>query len=194
MTFPQHARQQIQAVIESVPPDLAHDVCLMELFMTLEEFDERRPFIQVSWNTNEHLARMRANSDPSWDARVEWDSQDFLAYKVAEIGESAKDPEGAALRRRWIEHDLNAWYSDAEEESDPEDAIDKNILIHDQMLDLLVDIVDDLHSSGLIKRAFGQPVPVLIDSFEPHDPITELNHKANPPELHAVLDRLMRKE
>jgi hypothetical protein len=123
--------RSLQAAIDAIPENLGLDVSVIELLLDIEELDERRPFIQVSWNTNEHLARMRASSDPCSAGRLEWDSQDFFA---------------------------------------------------------------DLHSSGLIKRAFGQPVPVLIDSFEPHDPITELSHKANPPELHAVLDRLTRKE
>jgi hypothetical protein len=194
MTFPEHAHTAARAVIKAIPANLARDVYIVTLFFSNEEFDERLPFITVSWNTNEHLASVRARSDPHSPRRREWSAQNFLAYAAAEIGESAKDPAGAALRRHWIEHDLHAWYSDEDEASDMDDAIDKNIEIHNQVLDLIVDIAAGLHSSGLIEQTLGKPVPVFINSFESGDPLTELNHKANPPQLHHVLDRLARKE
>jgi hypothetical protein len=193
MTFSQHAHDQVQAVIKAIPTDVAADVYVVELFLNVEEIDGRFPFIRVSWNTNEHLARTKARYGEAFGQR-EGDDQYFLAFAVAEIGERAKDPEGAKLRRRWIEEDLKAWYSDEEQKRDPDDAIERDAKIWDHVRELAVEIASQLHSSGLIERTFGKPVPVFIDSFESYDPIAEMNHKANPPELHPTLGRLERRE
>lgn len=48
---------------------------------------------------------------------------------------------------------------------------------------MLVEIVRDVHASGLVEEIFGRPIPVLIHELEYYDEIVEQNRRANPPGL-----------
>ena len=49
-------------------------------------------------------------------------------------------------------------------------------------MDVLVEVVQELHSSGFIQEQFGKEIPVIIHELEYYDEIAQQNQRANPPE------------
>lgn len=58
--------------------------------------------------------------------------------------------------------------------------IDKFYFITQKFVDLLVSIVQELHSSGFIRNKFKKDIPILIHELEYYDTIAEQNLRANP--------------
>lgn len=48
---------------------------------------------------------------------------------------------------------------------------------------MLIDIVRDIHASGLLQDKFGKEIPILIHELEYYDEIVEQNIRANGEEL-----------
>ena len=59
-------------------------------------------------------------------------------------------------------------------------------------VNVLIEIVQELHKSGFIKEQFGKEIPILIHELEYYDEIAEQNLKANPLELSDELDDFVR--
>ena len=55
--------------------------------------------------------------------------------------------------------------------------------ITEAFIEVLIEVVKELHESGFIKEQFGKEIPVLIHELEYYEEIAEQNLKANPTEL-----------
>ena len=95
------------------------------------------------------------------------------------------------MRKAWIE-DLGLWYSDEEEARDFEATLRRGNAITDEFVALVVAVVQSLHASGAIERAFGRPVPALIHDLEYREEVADVNRSANPPGLVAEFDTWVR--
>ena len=182
--FRRHIENRLADAVLRVPIDVREELYVVGLWLAPELRDERRVTATMGWNTISDLRR-RAAGDPG-AALFEWSVGNFVQPTAAVVADTLTDPPGAELRRRWLESE-GLWYPDdrgdlAVTEEDPE--------IWDQFLALMVDIVRDWHASGELSRAVGRDVPVFLDAMgEDEDAIRELNRAANPPSLHALVDR-----
>jgi hypothetical protein len=113
--FEEHACRSVAAALEDVPPAKAAEVYAVSLLVYDEEDDPRRPTITVGTNTETRVReRIARGDDPGW---ARWNFAYWIQDDLAVVGDSARDPEGARLRRRWIE-ELGLWYSDEDERRD----------------------------------------------------------------------------
>ena len=62
----------------------------------------------------------------------------------------------------------------------PEESLYEGIT--EAFLEVLIEVVKELHESGFIKEQFGKEIPVLIHELEYYEEIAEQNLKANPAE------------
>jgi hypothetical protein len=178
--FEDYALQSVARALNSVAPDDARDVYAVSLWVNDEEDDARRTTFVVGFNTE---ARVREVTPQAWDEEeARWNFAHWLQNELVVVAggyEGSEDAEGLALRRRWIE-ELGLWYAD---DGESDESYRKGGEIYDQFFALAVRLVKRLHDSGVVERAFGRPLPVVIHELEYCDEITEYNRAANAPEL-----------
>lgn len=104
------------------------------------------------------------------------------------VGDSERDPDGAGLRREWIQQ-TGLWFSDDDQDGDFDAAMERGEEIKGRFVTLCVRLVRRLHDGGVIERSFGRPVPAVIHELEYYDEIADQNHATNPPELIAQFTR-----
>lgn len=85
------------------------------------------------------------------------------------------DPNGAQLRRDWLEAQ-GLWFDD--DNYSYEDTA-RGATITKAFVKLCVKTVQSLHASGLIEELFSRPVPVIIHELEYYDEIAVQNIEAN---------------
>jgi hypothetical protein len=186
--FEEYAYAAISSALEAVPAAEVEDVYVVSLFDYSEEEDPRQPTLTLGFNTE---ARVRAHTPIAYDEdEARWNYACWLQNRLVVMGDSMSDPEGAQLRDAWV-RGLGVWYADAAEEAEIDAAIER---IEMEFQALAIRIVQRLHSSGLVERAFGRPIPVLIHELEYYDKIAEQNERANPPELVADFSRWVLRE
>jgi len=196
--FERHVFDEICRAVEQVTPDAAADVYVVSLLVYDEEDDPRLPTVTVGYNTEARARECTPSRGeaPKWpvasDAgEARWNFAFWLQNELAVVADSEQDPDGAQLRRTWIEG-LGLWYSDEEEEADFEGVGERAGRITEEFVALAVRVVERLHATGVVERAFGRPIPVLIHELEYYEEIAEQNGRANPPALVADFTRWVR--
>lgn len=148
------------------------DAYVVSLYVSEEENDPRRPTVTVGFNTE---AQVEGSTPSAWDAEeARWNYAFWLQNELVVVGDSDRDPDGAALREQWL-RGVGHWYED----SDVDDLEDEPGITED-FVAMLVTLVQDLHSSGVVEQVFGRRIPVLIHELEYYDEISEQNREANP--------------
>lgn len=186
--FEDHVFESISGGLTEAPRDEAEDAYAISLWVEWEDDDGRMPAIVVGFNTH---ARVRVESAAESDeAEVRWNFAYWLQNELAVVAHTYDDPKGAALRKDWIEG-LGLWYSDEDRDRWDEEVDERAGRIVDEFFALTVRVVQRLHASGVVERAFGRRLPVLIHELEYYDAIAEYNRAANPPDLVADFLRWM---
>jgi hypothetical protein len=179
-TFEEHAYSCAVRALEGIAAEQAADVYVVSFLVYDEDDDPRLPTLTVGTNTN---ARVEASVPRAWDAdEARWNYAFWLQDDLSVIGDFEIDPDGAGLRRRWIES-MSLWYSDELEERDFDAAMALAQGITHEFVELAVRLGQRLHSTGVIERVFGRPIPVLIHELEYYPEIAEQTERANPPGL-----------
>ena len=68
-----------------------------------------------------------------------------------------------------------------EAEEEPEESLYEGIT--EAFIQVLIEVVKELHESNFIKEQFGREIPVLIHELEFYEEIAMQNLKANPSEV-----------
>lgn len=139
------------------------DIYAISLYIQDEEDDPCRPTVTLGYNTEEQVTK--ALSDASDEQEARWNYAFWIQNEELCWG------------RGGTEKDVREWI--AEKGFEQEDEYE----ITEAFVELLVDIVSDLHQSGLLKNKFGKEIPVLIHELEYYDAIAEQNIWANGKEL-----------
>jgi hypothetical protein len=187
--FEDYVYQHAARALESVPADAAADVYVVSLLVYDEDDDPRRPTITVGYNTRTRVGETAGDAEDLDEAR--WNFAFWLQNELAVVAESDQDPEGARLRRDWIDS-IGAWYSDEEEDEDFDATEERAVRITEEFVELAVRVVQRLHDEGVVERTFGRPLPTLIHELEYYDEIAEQNERANPDGLAADFARWVR--
>ena len=159
--------------LKAIPAADAPDIYALSFFIYDEDDDPRKPTITIGYNTESQVKRVldhAAGRDPD-PAEARWNYAYWLQNELAVIGDSNRDPEGAAQRAQWIQ-------ATPRFHEHPE-------LITARFVTACVRMTHSLHEVGLIERAVGHPVPVLIHELEYYEQIAKQTEAANPPGLAA---------
>lgn len=137
-----------------------NDIYAVSLFVYDDNDDPREPTVTLGYNTVENYKEEIENASDEQEAKWNyafWPQNEEFAFGFDETKE---------IVQKWIEENN---YSEDE--------------ITDAFVQVLVDIVKELHASGFIKEQFGKEIPVLIHELEYYDRIAEQNIEANSYEL-----------
>jgi hypothetical protein len=181
-----HLEAALEAGLDSMPSGLCRDVYVLGLILDEEgrDEDERRPRVSLGWNTRAYLrGELGRQNRTELSIYSPWE---WLEPAAIRVFDTTADPRGAALRKAWLEA-AGLWYED----EDRETALDElGGEIWDRFVDIVIEAISTLRASGRLQALLGREVPVhvLAPDYDEEERI-ELNRRANPPQLHSVVDR-----
>lgn len=197
-----HVREKLLAAIGEVPREDVPDLYVISLWLEDQEDDPRRPVVRVGYNTERKVVAstpsattprkpepsdaftfdFRATDIASDAAEARWNFAFWLQNCLVPIFDETADADGQRLLERWAK-EAGLWYSDEDEAHDLNAAVARGQRLTNTLVNVLVDVVRDLHRGGELARSLGRPVPVLIHELEYYEEIARQNEAANPPEL-----------
>lgn len=147
-------------IVDKIKSWIDEDIYAISLFVQLEK---DTPTVTLGYNT---IAYCKAKSFFSMnEEEAKWNYAYWLQNHELEFGYG----NSKLLVEQWIEKNN---YIDMDSDE-----------IVDAFYNVLVDIVQELHSSNIIKNKFKKDIPVIIHELEYYDKIAEYNIKANTYEL-----------
>ena len=157
-------KEKLQALIEqTISSWKEEDIYAISLYVCDEEDNPYRPTVTLGYNTerqvDESLQEASNEQETRWNYAF-WIQNQELCWGLGDSAEEVKN---------WLsEQDL--WDKDEDE-------------VTTAFVEMLVDIVKDIHASGLLQQKFGKEIPVLIHELEYYDEIARQNILANGEEL-----------
>ncbi|SHH17171.1 hypothetical protein [Massilia sp. CF038] len=178
--FVDHASAAIAGALAGVPDADLADIYALSLFVFEMDDDPRQSMLQLGFNTRAQLAsQIPFVRDPQ---EAKWNFAFWLQNELLFIGEPGT-PSGDLLEALLRAQGL--WYTDEQEDANFEACTPIAEAITARFVALSVAIARNLHTSGLIERRFGRPIPVIVHELEYYDEIVEQTAAANPPGLSA---------
>jgi hypothetical protein len=171
MTFDDHLLRTFRDVLAAIPAADAPDVYAISFLIGHEANDPRKPVITIGYNTESQVKRVleHAAECHAGPAEARWNYAWWLQNDLAAIGDSTRDPEGAAHITQWIN-------STPEFRENPE-------RITSRLVRNFVRFAHSLQEVGLIERAIGHQAPVLIHELDYSEQTARQTEAANPPGL-----------
>jgi hypothetical protein len=167
--FHTHLERGIREALSRISSAETPDIYVVSLFVYDENDDPAKPTVTVGYNTEQAVAD---TTPQAWDeGEARWNYAFWLQNELSVLADSGLDPVGASLRDDWTFRVDGDDAGNIPDESPP---------ITWRFVELLIDIVRELHADGTISRVFGQSIPVLIHELEYYDLIAAQNRQANP--------------
>ncbi len=177
------------------------DVYALGFLIYLEDQDFRLPTVGLVYNTSQQWDRCNAGVLSRFTGSIKAEQLEGISEEtkwlldywlqhdlwvrdelmmVAQSRYSPRlDPEGASLRRAWIDS-LNLWYTDEEESTD----FDRTLAMGGQIADIFdahcVRVAQRLHMEGIIEAKFGRPIPIVFHGPEREYRLAWCARNANP--------------
>jgi hypothetical protein len=171
MSFGDHLQHAVTKALTAIPAADAPDIYAISFFIYDEDDDPQRPTLTVGYNTESQVKRVLDHATGRYPdpAEARWNYAYWLQNELTIIGDSSRDPAGAALRTQWIK-DTPKFHEDHGQ-------------ITTRFVKGCVRLTHSLQEVGLIERAIGHRVPVLIHELEYYEQIAKQTEAANPPRL-----------
>lgn len=171
MSFGDHLLRSVREALAAIPVADARDIYALSFLIYEKGDDRQKPTITVGYNTESQVKRVldpEARHHPG-RAEARWNYAYWLQNELAVIGDTSRDPEGSALLAQWIN-------DTPELRNDPRQ-------ITPRIVKACVRLAHSIQEVGLIERAIGHRVPVLIHELEYYERIARQTEAANPPGL-----------
>jgi hypothetical protein len=173
--FKNHIFTRLKSRIEKISDADAKQIYAFSLLIN-DQADSPWPVIELSFNTLKQWKKKIEHASDENEAK--WNFAFWTQSNILVIAD-ADDPEGFLLLENWL-HEKN-WYFTSEEYY--EDFDRANDLLEEMipaLWRLVAAAVSRLHSEGVIKVKFGQPIPFIIHNLEYYDLNIECAELANP--------------
>ena len=139
------------------------DIYAISLYVCNEEDDPYQPTVTLGYNTEKQIGESLQDASDEQEAR--WN----YAF--------------------WIQNQELCWGRDDSAEEVKTWLFRQNLRDKDEdevtaaFVEMLINIVKDIHASGLLQQKFGKELPILIHELEYYDEIARQNILANGEEL-----------
>ncbi len=167
-------KQKLKKLIEETILTWNDDeIYAISLFVTNSGDNPCKPYAVLSYNA-EYQVESRSE-DASSEQEARWNYAYWLQYEDLYFGIDGTEDDV----KQWVKS--NGWPYYEDDDNVPDDPeIEK---ITKAFIEMLVEVVKDLHESGIITKHFGRELPILIHEMEYYDEIAEQNIRANGEEL-----------
>jgi len=151
------------------------DIYAISLWVNDNDDNPCEPTVTLGYNTENHYKTQIEKASDEEEAR--WNFAFWLQNEelIFGIGESKE------IVKKWILENGFKYFTSDEDMTYEE--IDEARKITELFVNVLIDIVKELHETGFIKEQFGRNVPVLIHELEYYEEIATQNIEANGIEL-----------
>ncbi|MGW5638380.1 hypothetical protein [Streptomyces sp. NPDC003832] len=183
--FTAHLRHAAAHILERFPAELRPEIYALSFRIWRVDYDYRRPYVAIGYNTESQYERERAPDDPG-EAR--WNYAYWLLDGFETLGNVPEDPAGGPLYEAEVRQ-LGLWHEgDSDDDvADDDDADaddeDTNELLIEHFYDACIALARHLHDSGRIEKVFGRPLPVIVFDMDNAGWEVEATEAANPPGL-----------
>lgn len=155
------------------------DIYAISLFVDYNGDDIYTPTVRLGYNTLNNYKNEISNASSELEAKWNyafWLQNEKLILGIDEVEKTVQ---------QWNEQGGYTYYTYTEMFEGSNELLNEysSQAILDAFIQVLVDIVKELHSSGFIKEQFGQEIPVIIHELEYYDKIAKQNIAANSYEL-----------
>ncbi|MFJ6459848.1 hypothetical protein ACIQM0_02080 [Streptomyces sp. NPDC091387] len=178
MTFHDHLQRLAENALASIPAAEVGDIYVVSFFIDNEDDDPRQPTLTIGYNTETQFRHSIQHASDEAEAR--WNYAFWIQNQQTVIGDLASDPIGAMTRREWISR-LGLWYDEPTADDDWQTAIGSTTaLIEAHFNQACGQLARSLHETGVIERAVGERVPVVLHELEYYEGIARRTEAANP--------------
>lgn len=175
------ARAMKNILLEQIKEKMAawdrSDIYAVSLYVYDMNDNPCDPVVVLGYNTVEQFQKEISNASGSQEAK--WNYAYWLQNEELSFGLG----ETQSVVKQWIESCGYTYFTFEEmfyAEDSPEESLYEGITA--ALIEVLIEVVKELHESGFIKEQFGKEIPVLIHKLEYYEEIAEQNLKANPAE------------
>ncbi len=171
MPYDDHLLRTFRDALAAIPAGDAPGIYAVSLLIFHEDNDLQKPTVTIGYNTESQVKRVlehAAGRDPD-PADARWNYAWWLRNDLAVFGDSTRDPEGAGYFTQWAK-------DRAEFRENPE-------RLTARLVRGLVRFTHSVQEVGLIERAIGHRVPVLIHQLDYSEQTARQTEAANPPGL-----------
>ena len=152
------------------------DIYVISLLVYDDHDNPCKPTVTLGYNTEQWYRDSIPEADDAQEARWNyafWIQNEELCYGIDDTASDVK---------RWVL--ANGFPYNENDDELEEEEYDRLVgTITKAFVRVLIEIVQQLHTSGIIKNKFGKEIPVLIHELEYYDEIAEQNIEANGEEL-----------
>ncbi len=172
---------KIVEAFQSIDSEERQDTYALSFWFYNEDDDMRYPVISVSFNTITHFKEQSGNVFNPTEAK--WNYAYWLQEEVLEIGGSEDE-----LLKAWLKT-TPYYYSDEEDKEAEEDdllfdeIIAKGKHLEKTFIDVMIDMINQLHNHDIIKKTFGRKLAVILHELEYYDKPIAWTKAVNEPYL-----------
>lgn len=154
------------------------DIYAISLFVYDEGDNPCHPTFTLGYNTNQHFKNEISNASSEQEAKWNyafWPQHTELYFGMGESQKYVKE---------WLADNHFPYISSQDmfsKNADVDDVVLEKIT--EAFVNVLVEVVKELHDSGFIVEEFGKSIPILIHELECYDTIAQQNLRANPSEI-----------
>jgi hypothetical protein len=184
LTFPEYLYARVAEGVEGFAELDVDDIYTVSLYCWCNDDDLRQPALIVGHNSETQVAAVLSTAGYRPEAdEARWNYAYWLQDMPVVVGDP-DDPTGVRLAREWIEQ-AGLWYSDEQEEADFDTTLELGGVIVQRFWDECLRVARRLHDDGVIRKAFGRSVPVIVHDLEYEEYHADAALAGNPPELVA---------
>lgn len=151
------------------------DIYAISLFVYDNEDNLCKPTVTLGYNTEANVIQNISNASDEKEARWNyafWLQNVEFCFGINDTEEDVKD---------WIKEKGLPYFD--EDINFCDERYDELSVIAKEFVNMLVEIVKDIHKLGILKKKFGKEIPILIHELEYYEEIAIQNIKANGKEL-----------
>ena len=169
-------KEQIKKlIIDNISSWTDKDIYVVSLFVYDDCDNPCKPTVTLGYNTEKQVQSefnegfATDEEEARWNYAF-WIQNDFLTFGVGETSDTVK---------KWV---IENGFSYSDDDVAALDMEETN-KITQAFVDLLIDVVREIHEQKILTSNFGKELPIIIHELEYYDEIAEQNIKANGEEL-----------
>lgn len=166
-----------ELIISNINSWTDKDIYAISLFTYDYNDNPCKPTVALSYNTEAQVEKQTPKAYNEQEARWNyafWLQNEFFQYGTKDTAQSVRD---------WLELNELPFFEDDDKAWDDESNYLKASRITTRFVSELIEIVKEIHESGLLTQKFGKEIPIIIHELEYYHEITRQNIKANGKEL-----------
>ncbi|MCR5232574.1 MAG: hypothetical protein K6E53_01505 [Lachnospiraceae bacterium] len=167
-----------QMIIDSIQTWTDKDIYVVSLYVYDDDDNPCKPTVTLGYNTETRYKEALKTSDEGearWNFAV-WLQNDLFCFGA--------DNDTAKVVKEWVIDQGFEYYDDfiSDFDFDDDEADDYDDLTG-AFIQVLIEIVRELHEEKVLTKKYGRELPILIHELEYYDVIAEQNIEANGEDL-----------